>query len=49
MPGAAPGLKKMMMNVTWTPQIVAAVLAFVGMLIFVHELGHFLEIGRAHV
>lgn len=30
------------MNVTWTPQIVAAVLAFVGMLIFVHELGHFL-------
>ncbi|MCB9645586.1 MAG: RIP metalloprotease RseP [Deltaproteobacteria bacterium] len=30
------------MNVTWTPQIVAAVLAFVGVLIFVHELGHFL-------
>jgi regulator of sigma E protease len=29
-------------NVTWTPQIVAAVLAFVGVLIFVHELGHFL-------
>lgn len=30
------------MDVNWTPQIVAAVLAFVGMLIFVHELGHFL-------
>lgn len=30
------------MNVTWTPQIVPAVLAFVGLLIFVHELGHFL-------
>lgn len=30
------------MSVTWTPQIVAAVLAFVGVLIFVHELGHFL-------
>ena len=30
------------MDVNWTPQTVAAVLAFIGMLVFVHELGHFL-------